>query len=211
MSSIELPMAVPAPPVEPSPDAPAPAAQGQRFRVEGMDCAACARTVEKTVAALDGVTAAQVSFGAGTLAVQGTAPAAAITSAVSRAGYRARPAEHGAGTGEQAPFWRRDRRALSASASVVFLLAGAAASAAGAGGLAVALYLLSMAVGGWPIAVAAAGALRRRTLDMNVLMALAAVGAVGIGEYAEGAWVLVLFAVGTSPGSRWSPWTRPGR
>ena len=32
---------------------------------------------------------------------------------------------------------------------------------------------------------------------MNVLMALAAVGAVGIGSYAEGAWVLVLFAVGT--------------
>jgi Cd2+/Zn2+-exporting ATPase len=40
-------------------------------------------------------------------------------------------------------------------------------------------------------------ALRRKRLDMNVLMALAAVGAVGIGEYAEGAWVLVLFSVGT--------------
>ena len=59
------------------------------------------------------------------------------------------------------------------------------------------LYLLSMAVGGWPIARAAPLALRRRRLDMNVLMALAAVGAVGIGAYAEGAWVLVLFAVGT--------------
>ena len=33
---------------------------------------------------------------------------------------------------------------------------------------------------------------------MNVLMALAAIGAVGIGDYAEGAWVLVLFAVGTT-------------
>ena len=33
---------------------------------------------------------------------------------------------------------------------------------------------------------------------MNVLMALAAVGAVGIGAYAEGAWVLVLFALGTT-------------
>ena len=33
---------------------------------------------------------------------------------------------------------------------------------------------------------------------MNVLMTLAAVGAVGIGSYAEGAWVLVLFAVGTT-------------
>ena len=54
-----------------------------------------------------------------------------------------------------------------------------------------------MAAGGWPIARAALLALGRRRLDMNVLMALAAVGAVGIGEYAEGAWVLVLFAVGT--------------
>jgi len=55
-----------------------------------------------------------------------------------------------------------------------------------------------MAVGGWPVARAAWAALRRRSLDMNVLMALAAVGAVGIGSYAEGAWVLVLFALGTT-------------
>jgi Cd2+/Zn2+-exporting ATPase len=54
-----------------------------------------------------------------------------------------------------------------------------------------------MAVGGWPIVRAALAALGRRSLDMNVLMALAAIGAVGIGAYAEGAWVLVLFAVGT--------------
>lgn len=60
------------------------------------------------------------------------------------------------------------------------------------------LYLIAMAVGGWPIAGAALVALRVRSLDMNVLMALAAVGAVAIGAYAEGAWVLVLFAVGTT-------------
>jgi Cd2+/Zn2+-exporting ATPase len=60
------------------------------------------------------------------------------------------------------------------------------------------LYLLSMAVGGWHIAQAALAGLRRGSLDMNVLMTLAAVGAVGIGAYAEGAWVLVLFAVGTT-------------
>src|SRR6185503_15622498 len=50
---------------------------------------------------------------------------------------------------------------------------------------------------GWFVARSALLALRSRSLDMNVLMALAALGAVGIGAYAEGAWVLVLFAVGT--------------
>ena len=164
-----------------------------------MDCAACARTVERAVAALDGVNAAQVSFGAGTLTVDGDAPAARITGAVGRAGYRARPAERRAGATGRAPFWRRDLRAASTTAAVLLLLLAVASSLASAPrAVSEPLYLLSMAVGGWPIARAAAGALRRRTLDMNVLMALAAVGAVGIGAYAEGAWVLVLFGVGTA-------------
>jgi Cd2+/Zn2+-exporting ATPase len=162
-----------------------------------MDCAACARTVEKTVAALEGVSFAQVSFGAGTLVLDGDAPDAVVAAAVGRAGYRARPADRRA-AGSAAPFWRRDARALSVTASVALLAVAVVASLASVPrAVAEPLYLLSMAVGGWPIACAALAALRRRSLDMNVLMALAAVGAVGIGAYAEGAWVLVLFAVGT--------------
>ncbi len=42
MSPLELPMA----PAAPEQEAPAPA-HARRFRVEGMDCAACARTVER--------------------------------------------------------------------------------------------------------------------------------------------------------------------
>jgi Cd2+/Zn2+-exporting ATPase len=193
MSPIELPMA---PAAVPPIDRGAPAA-GRRFRVEGMDCAACARTVEKTVAALDGVSFAQVSFGAGTLVLDGDAPDDVVTAAVARAGYRARPADRRA-AGSPAPFWRRDARALSVTASVALLAVAVVASLASAPrAVTEPLYLLSLAVGGWPIARAALAALRRRSLDMNVLMALAAVGAVGIGAYAEGAWVLVLFAVGT--------------
>jgi Zn2+/Cd2+-exporting ATPase len=182
-----------------APDVPqATAGAARRFRVEGMDCAACARTVEKSVAALDGVASARVSFGAGILVISGGTPDEKITSAVSRAGYRARPAVRRAAASPPAPFWRSDVRALSTTASVALLLVAVLASLASAPrAVAEPLYLLSMVVGGWPIARAALGALRRRSLDMNVLMALAAVGAVGIGEYAEGAWVLVLFAVGT--------------
>ena len=78
------------------------------------------------------------------------------------------------------------------AAAVVASLSGASRAVAEP------LYLASMAVGGWSIARSALAGLRRGSLDMNVLMTLAAVGAVGIGAYAEGAWVLVLFAVGTT-------------
>jgi Cd2+/Zn2+-exporting ATPase len=197
VSPLELPMVAPAP--TPEPPEPVASGAGRRFRVEGMDCAACATTVQKSVAALDGVTAAQVSFGAGTLVVDGDAPAETITAAVTRAGYRAHPADRRAADGPVLPFWRRDVRAVSTTISVALLVVAVVASLASAPRVvAEPLYLLSMAIGGWPIARAALGALRHRSLDMNVLMTLAAVGAVGIGAYAEGAWVLVLFAVGTS-------------
>ena len=162
-----------------------------------MDCGACSKTVESAVAALPGVQTAEVSFGNGSMAVAGEASDEAITGAVARAGYRAHPAVRRTIT-DPRPFWRRDARALSTTLSVGLLALAVIASLASAPRVvAEPLYLLSMAVGGWPIARAALLALGRRRLDMNVLMALAAVGAISIGEYAEGAWVLVLFAVGT--------------
>jgi Zn2+/Cd2+-exporting ATPase len=195
VSPIELPMA-PVGPAPPAPPAAAPAG-ARRFRVEGMDCGACAMTVEQAVAALSGVDEAHVSFGNGTMAVQGDAEDADILGAVARAGYRALPAVRRAPL-DDTPFWRRDARAWSTAAAIVLLLAGVVASLASAPRVvAEPLYLLSIGVGGWPIGRAALLGLQRRRLDMNVLMALASAGAVGIGAYAEGAWVLVLFAVGT--------------
>ena len=169
-----------------------------RYRVEGMDCAACAQTVEKVVAALDGVRAAHVSFGNATLAVDGDVEPDRVSAAVARAGYRAAPLTRRRAE-SAAPFWRRDARTVSVLGSVVLLAVAVVASLAGASrAVAEPLYLASMAVGGWSIARSALAGLRRGSLDMNVLMTLAALGAVGIGAYAEGAWVLVLFAVGTT-------------
>ena len=195
MNPIELPMAPTGPALDPTP---VEVTGNRRFRVEGMDCGACAKTVEQAVGALPGVTSAQVSFGNGTMAVAGDVTDEVIAGAVARAGYRARPAVRRDVVEDERPYWRRDARALSTTVSIGLLAIAVIASLASAPrAVAEPLYLLSMAVGGWPIARAAALALRRKRLDMNVLMALAAVGAVGIGEYAEGAWVLVLFALGT--------------
>ncbi len=176
---------------------PAIGPDAQRFRVDDMDCASCARTLEKVVAGLDGVRGVQVSFGNATLLLDGDLAPEAVQAAVRGAGYTAHPA--GGRREPAAPFWRRSVRAVSTTASIALLLAAVAASLLGASRVvSEPLYLLSMAVGGWPIAHAALIALGRRILDMNVLMTLAAVGAVGIGSYAEGAWLLVLFAVGTT-------------
>ncbi|WP_217913821.1 heavy metal translocating P-type ATPase [Miltoncostaea marina] len=172
-------------------------AGGQRFRVAGMDCASCARTVERVVEGLEGVREATVSFGNATLVVDGDVESAAVQAAVRRAGYSAEPA--GRRPDATAPFWRRSARTASTTASALLLLAALAASLSHAPPVvSEPLYLLSIGVGGWPIAHAAVAALRRRALDMNVLMTMAAVGAVGISEYAEAAWVVVLFSVGTT-------------
>jgi Cd2+/Zn2+-exporting ATPase len=190
---IQLSMLPLAPP-EPEPDVDPPAVGSRRFRVDGMDCAACARTVEEVVAGLDDVSAARVSFGNATLTIAGPVQDAVVKSAVSAAGYRIVLPDDG----ESASFWR-EPRTLSTLGAVGLLLIAVVADLAGAARvIAEPVYLLSMLMGGRPIARAAWAALRRRLLDMNVLMTLAAVGGVGIGAYAEGAWVLVLFAVGTS-------------
>jgi len=199
----ELPMLPMAPGPDPEPEAPErgpePGPAAERYRVDGMDCAACAQTVEKVVAALDGVRAARVSFGNATMTVEGEVAPDRVSAAVASAGYRAAPVTRRRTSEPVAPFWRRDARTVSTTASVVLLAVAVVATPAGASrAVAEPLYLASMAVGGWAIARAALAALRRRSLDMNVLMTLAAVGAVGIGSYAEGAWVLVLFAVGTT-------------
>jgi Zn2+/Cd2+-exporting ATPase len=62
----------------------------------------------------------------------------------------------------------------------------------------VAAYLSAIAVGGVPIFRAALAGLRVRHMDMNVLMSAATIGAVAIGEWAEAASVVVLFAAGNA-------------
>src|SRR4029079_8472258 len=126
---------------------PTPAA---RFRVEGMDCAACARTLERVVGSLDGVDAAEVSFGAATLRVRGAVPADRVVAAVSAAGYRARPVGTRPSAHPGPGFWLRDRRALSAVAGTALLAVAVALDLAGARRVVVEpVYLLSMVVAGW--------------------------------------------------------------
>ncbi|MFD8782990.1 heavy metal translocating P-type ATPase [Kitasatospora sp. NPDC059599] len=110
-----------------------------------------------------------------------------------------RPAPPAAPRPDTAP--RRRTRVLSlpearwaAAATVLFLialplqLAGAPAWAWGP------LYALAYATGGWEPAWAGLRALREKTLDVDLLMIVAALGAAAVGQVMDGALLIVIFA-----------------
>ena len=194
------------------------------WRVEGLDCPDCARTVAKSVRMIPGVVSAELNFASGTLLVEhtrGSEPTAGVAATIERAGHRATlmlaPGEERAVAGEGAgppvdvgtaarlrAWWSTRRTEVAVVASGGFIALGWVAATAGQGllgasgaaGLALAFRLVAVVAGEtllWPRAVAS---IRARSIDMNVLMTVAVIGAVGIGEAAEAATVVFLFALG---------------
>ena len=82
-----------------------------------------------------------------------------------------------------------------ATAALVLMLAGVTAQVLDAPRpLWWALYLACYLAGGWQSAVAGIQALRHRSLDVDLLMILAAIGAAAIGQVFDGALLIVIFA-----------------
>ncbi|HEY3683070.1 MAG TPA: heavy metal translocating P-type ATPase [Streptosporangiaceae bacterium] len=96
----------------------------------------------------------------------------------------------------------RRRRGLSrlpearwAAAALVLFLAGLAVQVTGGPGWASwPLYLACYAAGGWEPGLAGLRALREKTLDVDLLMVAAAIGAAAIGQVLDGGLLIVIFA-----------------
>ncbi len=185
-------------------------ADEQRFIVIGMDCADCAQHLERSIQELDGVQSCTVNFATAQLRVIGDAPSEAIQARARALGYELRSAHTplrtlptSASVSDFVRFLaqqRETRRALLgaglvASAGLIehlLPLAGAATPTT----LAHALNVAALVVAGMPIATQAIRALLHSgQITINLLMTLAAVGAVVIGAYSEAGVVIVLFAI----------------
>jgi Cd2+/Zn2+-exporting ATPase len=95
------------------------------------------------------------------------------------------------------PWWRRERELVEAGVAAAALLAGWLLQRGEAPALAWgAAYGVSFAVAGWEPTLDGLRQLARGRLDIDFLMIAAAAGAAVIGEFAEGAMLLVLFALG---------------
>ena len=169
--------------------------------IEGMDCADCARTLERGISRLPGVEWVSINFAGARMAVEYDANRVgreAIAKRVSDLGYRVgvTSGDPAAARPERLSWLAKEHLPLAVGA--VATITGAALALLGAPSLAsTLLYALAALVAGLPIArkaVATARATHR--LDINALMTIAVIGAAFIGEWLEAATVVVLFSLG---------------
>ncbi|EDL65596.1 cadmium-transporting ATPase [Bacillus sp. SG-1] len=96
---------------------------------------------------------------------------------------------------EAKPFLQAHKDSIITGLSAVLFLAGWLIGLAGYEETEISLLALSIIIGGYKTARSALYGLKKLNFDMNVLMAIAVVGAVAIGEWIEGALVVIFFSL----------------
>jgi Cd2+/Zn2+-exporting ATPase len=176
----------------------------ETLKIKGMDCAECALTLEKGINALSGIKEAQVSFTLAQMELDYDAQAVnpeTIVKRVRELGYDVDEPQQEEASGQRSTLGQLLRRyrkeAFTVTAGVLILLAFGLHLAGTPTPVSQILYVAATLVAGYPVARAGLASLRTaRSLDMNVLMTLAAIGALMIGEFEEGAMVTFLFGLG---------------
>ena len=186
------------------------------FRIHGMDCADEVAILRREIEPIV-TTAERLSFDIlrGKMNVEQGDPSVSqgqLIEAVARTGMRAEPWQDTRPAAE-AGYWRRNARTALTVACGVFTALGFGVHASRVGVLgalgsegtglsdatapvlAITFYVIAIVSGGWHIAPRAANAVRRLRPDMNLLMAVAVIGAAAIGEWFEASVVTFLFAV----------------
>lgn len=177
-----------------------------------MDCASCVRGVERALTSLSGVEGVGVDLVGERVTVSYRADSVEVVElagVIRRLGYgvssdslddgATAPDAALAGSGLSSSlgeWWSSRARLVLVLISGLFWLASLISGHfVGPGGLTLGLALISLVTGGRYIVPSGIQAARHRSLDMNFLMSIAALGALLIGEYVEAASAVFLFAV----------------
>ena len=173
------------------------ASEQTTLRVAGMDCADEVAAIERVLKPLTGVREVRVNLMGGkvTVAHDNSIQPEKLIAAIASAGLKAQLDKADAGGDFAATAQRARMISVAASGMLtgVGLVIGWTKITPAA--LSVAVFVCAIVAGGWFILPKAIGAVRRLSLDMNVLMSVAVLGAAGIGQWSEGAAVVFLFAL----------------
>lgn len=168
--------------------------QHELMRIDGMDCATCATVIEHALGRLEGVLEASVSYAAERMRLEydtDKVSRKAIVQRLQALGYGVLEAHH------DAPWHVEFRELIVSAVAGALLLAGWLVGLRhDAHVVSVGLLAASLAIGGYYAMRDAWQSIRERVLDIDVLMIVAAAGAAALGQWAEGALLLVLFSLG---------------
>ena len=166
------------------------------YTIDGMDCADCARHLEDVVLKVKGVKSADINFITAKMRVASDEILISdqlISKAVKKAGYKVISDRSGVKSSVQ-DFLPNSQ--LSVILSGLFILTGALLLAIMSSELmAVISVIIGIIIGGTPIAQKGIMEARNFKPGMNVLMTVAVIGAMAIGEWMEAGAVVFLFAL----------------
>ncbi|WP_260287615.1 heavy metal translocating P-type ATPase [Peribacillus aracenensis] len=164
------------------------------YRIQGLSCTNCAAKFENNVRELEGVEDAKINFGASKISVQGSATIEEIEKAGSFDNLRIRGEQEQ--VKQKEPFWKQKEN-IKVVFSVILLLISWILDNRYADGSIVPVigYAAAIIVGGYSLFINGLKNLVRLRFDMHTLMTVAIIGAAVLGEWGEGATVVILFAI----------------
>lgn len=160
------------------------------YRIQNLSCANCAKTYEENLLQLPNVTEAEVNHTAEKIYITGDASIADLERAGRFDNIKVRPLSERRVV--KTSFWKKRENYPVYGSALVALLAFIWSYF---GDYSTLLYLLAIFMGGYSLFITGIQNLARLRFDMNTLMTIAVIGAVLIGEYAEAAAVVILFAI----------------
>ncbi|MBI1803399.1 MAG: cadmium-translocating P-type ATPase [Ignavibacteriae bacterium] len=168
--------------------------QTTTYCIDGLCCAEEETLIRKKLARLRGVDEITFNLISRRIVIVHACSSKEIVSALRTIGFSVRR-----DSGEQVPqpsWWEKYNHILYAAVSGISFLTGVLIEFAKFSGVAAnSFFIIAIIAGGWKIGVRGWSAARQPTLDMNVLMTIATIGAAAIGKWEEGAAVVFLFAL----------------
>ncbi|CAH0197501.1 putative cadmium-transporting ATPase [Peribacillus simplex] len=163
------------------------------FEIEGMDCGSCAKSIENHLNTLPSVKNVSVNFSTGKMKIEHSNSVEDIMTEVSKIGFKASLPSNNQSIQTHK---NKNENGLVILSGVLIALGFIGSFNGVSTMMSSILYAIAMVISGAKPVKSAFYAIKSRSLDMNVLMSVAAIGAALIGEWLEGATVVWLFAIG---------------
>ena len=164
------------------------------YRIQGLSCTNCAAKFENNVKALDGVEDAKINFGASKIYIKGETTIEDLEKAGAFDHLKIRDDQEQ--MADREPLWKQKENVKVAVSALLLLISWLLSKSYGEDHvISVIGYAASILVGGYSLFLTGLKNVIKFHFDMHTLMTVAIIGAAFLGEWGEGASVVILFAI----------------